>query len=612
MPAVVLLLSFAIVCAAPAQTSDEQNLFRLAQSFEQAGDPEHAGQLYEQLQAAHPDNPVFFDALRRNFTQRKKYDAAIALSIRRLQLMPTDLGVMATLGSILSMAGRPAQADSVWDKVISTAPGNPAVYRLVASEQIQLRLMDKAVATYKRGRQTSGDRFGFANELAALYASTMNYRGAAEEYFLLLEQNEFQLDYVESRLSGFTSRPDGLSSAITVAQRYTADPKRSIVFLRVLSWLWMEAKRYDDAYECAETIESRINSNGTELFVFAERIFRENAFTPAAKAYARSLESGAGMPWAPQAKLGYARCLEELSAGGDTSSAVDEQSASSRAARLAGVIAAYERLVTEYPLTEIHAQALYRIGAIKASRLGDLNGALRAFDSITVIAPGSPMLSRVRTAMGDVYVKQGRLDEARAQYDDVGRSPQSTPQQKSEARFHIAELLYFKAEFDSALTVLESLTANYESDEANDALAMRAFILENKDGFAEALRDYAAADYLARRQKLSEAVAAYASVILAYGTAPLADDAMLRKADCEVQLHRPVDALRTLQSLLTDLPKSTERDKAQFRMGEIYERQLHDTENAIKAYGEILSKYPNSLFTDEARRRIRVMRGDTL
>jgi tetratricopeptide (TPR) repeat protein len=644
--AVMIFLSICVAAVTRAQNSDVQNMFRLAQSFEQAGDADHAGQLYEQLQAAHPDNFVYFDALRRNYTARKKYDAAIDLCYRRLQTEPLDVAVMTSLGGLYNMAGHPAQADSVWDRVLASAPGNPGVYRLVAAEQTQLRLLEKAVGTYKRGRTAMRDSYGFANELAALYTAMMNYRGAADEYLLMLEQNEFQLDYVESRMAGFTGRPDGLTAALAAAQIYAGDQKRSIVFLRVLAWLWMEAKQYDQAFDCVEKIENRINSNGMELFMFGERAFRENAFAAAAKAYTRSLEVGLGMPFAAQAKFGNARCLEELSVRSDSTAAGEEQDSGSArpdrvvvagedrrnsvsaqpdrglaagerqhdggAVRIERVLAAYEELAREYPLSEIHAQSLYRIGSIRAERLHDLTGALRAFDSITVIAPASPMLSIVRTAMGDVYEKQGKPGEAWTQYATVGSSPQSTQQQQTDARYRMAELMYFQTQFDSALTLLEPLTANYRSDQANDALALRAFILENKESDMDALNACARADYLARREKLSEAIAAYASIIVSFGTAPLADDAMMRKADLEVRLRRPVDALRTLQALLAELPKSTERDRAQFRIGEIYEHQLRDKENAMKAYGEMLSTYPNSLFTEEARKRIRLLRGDAL
>jgi tetratricopeptide (TPR) repeat protein len=608
----IILLIVAASAVTRAQTPDEQNIFRLAQSYEQAGDYEHAGQFYEQLYAGHPESFVYFDALRRNFTQRKQYDDAETLCLAWLKAQPGDINVRSSLAGIYLMAGRAAQADSMWDSIIRSSPSNPGVYRLVASEQAQMRLLEKAVETFKRGRKASGDKFAFANDLAALYTAMMNYRGAADEYLLMLEQNEFQLDYVESRLSTMTGRPEGLAAAIAAVRPYADDAKRSVVFLRVLAWLRMEEKNYDEAFACTEAIESRINSNGTELFVFGERAFREHAFSAAAKAYQKCLEGGQEMAFAPQAKLGYARCMEELSAPADSSAAPEAEAGATGSDRLQKVLALYEALARDYPLTEIHAQSLFRIGTLRASRLNDLNGALKAFDSITVIAPASPMLSVVRASMGDVLLKQGKTDEAWRQYAIVGASPQSTPPQQSDARYRMAELLYFEAKFDSALAMLEGLTANVQSDEANDALLLRAFILENKDGFADALASYAHAEFLARQLKLSEAIAAFNDVILSAGDAPLSDDAMLRKAELEVKVKRPVDALHTLQGLLSAFPKSPERDKAQFRIGEIYQFGMHDTENAIKAYSEVLSSYTNSLFGDEARKRIRTLRGDTL
>lgn len=606
-----ILILAACLCAVTvwAQTSDEQNIFRLAQSYDQSGDYEHAGQLYEQLTASHPENFVYFDALRRNYTQRKKYAEAAALCLARLQLQPGDINVKTALAGIYMMAGRPAGADSMWESVIRSAPRNPAVYRLIALEQMQLRQLEKAAETYKRGRTETGDQFAFANDLASLYTMMMDFRGAASEYLLLLEQNEFQLDYVESRLATITGKPEGLSAAINATRKYADDPKRSVVFLRVLAWLWMEAKNYDEAFATAEKIENRINSNGTELFVFAERVFREHAFIPAAKAYKKCLEGGQELPFAPQARLGYARCMEELSVPGDS---VSEKEQAEAADKVRNVLSLYESLTRDYPRSETQAQALYRIGLIRASRLNDLNGALNAYDSITIIAPASPMLSVVRAAMADVYVRQGKTRDAWDQYQLVGTSPQSTPQQQSDASYKMAELLYFEAKFDSALSVLEKLTAVVQSDEANDALLLRAFILENKDDYAEALRKYAHAQFLERQLKLSESIAAFNDVIQSSGDAPLCDDAMIEKAELEARVKRPVDALHTLQGLLTTFPKSTERDKAQFRIGEIYQFGMHDTENAIKAYSEILSNFPNSLFTAEARKRIRVLRGDTL
>jgi outer membrane protein assembly factor BamD (BamD/ComL family) len=48
------------------------------------------------------------------------------------------------------------------------------------------------------------------------------------------------------------------------------------------------------------------------------------------------------------------------------------------------------------------------------------------------------------------------------------------------------------------------------------------------------------------------------------------------------------------------------------RIGEIYENRLKDKQKAIEAYEAVLINYPTSLYLEEARKRIRLLRGDTL
>jgi outer membrane protein assembly factor BamD (BamD/ComL family) len=50
------------------------------------------------------------------------------------------------------------------------------------------------------------------------------------------------------------------------------------------------------------------------------------------------------------------------------------------------------------------------------------------------------------------------------------------------------------------------------------------------------------------------------------------------------------------------------KDRAQFRIAEIYERQMKDAPRATAAYEELLLRYPTSLYADEARQRVRRLR----
>jgi tetratricopeptide (TPR) repeat protein len=73
------------------------------------------------------------------------------------------------------------------------------------------------------------------------------------------------------------------------------------------------------------------------------------------------------------------------------------------------------------------------------------------------------------------------------------------------------------------------------------------------------------------------------------------------------------DAVATYERLLTDFREnSILLDRAQFQLAETYEAGMRDTLKAIAAYEKLLADYPSSVLADEARRRIRRLRGEAL
>src|SRR5208283_6098451 len=105
-----LTFLFALCPHTSAQTQDALNKFRLAQSFEQAGEYDRACQLYEDLTRADSINYAYFDGLRRCYEQLKNYDMAIAISLRRLNQQPGDINIIAALGTLYYKSGNEARA----------------------------------------------------------------------------------------------------------------------------------------------------------------------------------------------------------------------------------------------------------------------------------------------------------------------------------------------------------------------------------------------------------------------------------------------------------------------------------------------------------------------
>ncbi|MFA6541222.1 MAG: tetratricopeptide repeat protein [Bacteroidota bacterium] len=611
----MILLSIFFCSFLFPQTPDIQNTFRLAQAFEQSAEFERAAQVYETLVRSDSLNYQYFDGLRRTYIQLKRFDDAIALSYSRFRKMPMDISLQANIGSMFSMAGKEAQADSVWNTMLMMPHANQVIYRTVAAEQASQRLFDKAIATYRAGRKYFGDPALFANELSTLYTFMMDYENAVREYVLMLRQNEQQFEFIKSRLVAVVSKDDGLVAALSVISD-ELHLRESIPLLRIQMWLFMEDNRYADAFAVAKRIEQLIRSNGTEIFQFAQQAFREGAFSVAAQAYQLSLEKGGTPQNTAAAQFGYARCVEELSAAGDSTPASPHGNASESMLEtqptFSGAISLYDSIIEKYPYSTVSVNALFRIGWIRYKQLFDLDGAVAVFDSVLTMNRMSPIAPSVMATIGDIYISQGKLEKAKKQYVAVTASPVSGQEQKNSAQYRLAEIEFFQNDFDSTLALLRPLTENLRADESNDALMLQYFITENRFQFQDALKLFARAELLHRQLKTAEAAQQFSDIVDLYPAAPLADDALMHRADCSIELHRYDDALQTYTRLLGDYASSIERDRTQFKIAELYRMYLNDKSKAIAAYEEILKQYPFSLFTEEARKKIRQLRGDSI
>ncbi|MEX0601943.1 MAG: tetratricopeptide repeat protein, partial [Bacteroidota bacterium] len=365
---ILVIVAVLWTVSAAAQNDEATLRFRLAQSFEQSGDWERAAIVYESLHAGDPQNYVFFDGLRRSYTQLKQYEKAIALVRSRLRMNPNDPMLSASLGGLFYQMGEEATADSVWKSVIRSGPSNPNLYRLVASQMIEYRLYEQAIAVYNEARGATGKSDLFAEELGSLYGALLQYESAAREYVEILRTRPQQLSYVQSRLSTFINRPDGLQSAFRVAKEAIRRTPDNGSLRSLLAWLHMENRDFESALTEYRAIDQLVKSNGTEILNFAQRAGQERAFSVAAKAYQEVIDRYPRRPDIPHAKLGFARSMEELSSEGVSPvPPVSPQPGSPERGPVAeskpdvaGILSLYERIIGDYPNSDVAAQALFR------------------------------------------------------------------------------------------------------------------------------------------------------------------------------------------------------------------------------------------------------------
>lgn len=614
----LLLCAIAPLCA---QVSDVEIKFKLAQSYERGGDYDSAVKLYEEIFAVDSTNAVFFESLRRLYLQLKRYDDARSLLERRLSSNPNDVGVLSQLGTVYLRAANEKAAIEMWDRAINVNPRSESNYRVVAGAMIESRMFERAIDVYKRGRKSTGDSLAFTADLASLYSAVLNYADATREFLRLVLDNPTQLGFIQSRIASFTGRPEGLDAATKVVEGALSSDANNVSLAQLLSWLYMEGKRFDDAYAVYKRLDTQTRAEGREMYNFAERALKEKAYRAASKAYQDVISTHPRFDRLQLARFGYARALEELSAEGDTLRLFGQQSpfepdetpATESEPRFKGAIAAYRQIVQQYPGTEIAAKSLLRIAAVQFERFFNLDEGRSALESIEKeYAAFIPLVIEAKLRLGDLYFAMGDLRKSESAFQSIAGFRVVGREQQERAAMKLAELEYFDGRMKEALVKLAELTKNAASDVTNNALELSVFIQSNIETGETPLREFAKADRLKRQRKLAEALTAFRAIMEKFPEAELKGDILMNIGDVYAQMGKFAEAVAMYDSIISSMPDHLALDKALMKKGQIQQRGLNDAASAIAAYEELLTRFPNSIYATEARKHIRELRGDNL
>jgi tetratricopeptide (TPR) repeat protein len=597
-----------------SQTPDPATKFRLAQALEQSGEFEKAAGLYRELLESDPQNYVYFDAVQRVLVHLKRYDEAIATIRARLAANPRDLNLRGMLGTVYYRSGQEAEAKAQWDSALAIEPMNANEYRIIANVLIDNRLLDRAAEVYRRGRIACKDPNLFTLELAQLLAVTMDYAGATDEYIRWLLQTPAQLGYVQSRMAAFTWKENARSAATGAILRALEHHEDARLF-ELLGWAYLEGKDFPHAFDVYRRIDRITHAQGASLFAFAERAFKERAYRVAADAYQEALSAGLPAPRVPYARLGYADAMREMASVTDTLSVPISgilQRVTESKPRYEGAIAYYQKIIEDYPASEFSARAYYQIGRVLSEKYFDLDGALAAFSHVSEQVAGMKLIAYdVWLKMATIYVEKGDTARAAPLFQRVAAMPDALPDQSDEANFRLAELDYYGGKTAAALDRLGAITINLKADYANDALELQAFLEENSSTIPQALTEFARADFLAGQRKNTEAIAILRDLVSHYPGALLVDDALMKTAALQEAAGRYTEAVATYEELLDKYKEnSTELDRAEFFMGEVFQFGLRDNARAIASYEKLLADFPRSVLSDLARKRVRLLRGE--
>lgn len=583
--------------------SNLDNLFRIAQGYEFAGQFDKAEPIYRNLFEQQSWNYTYFDALNKIYIKQKKFAESIKLLEERIQKEPQDINTYGMLGSTYFMMDDTGKAYDIWEKGIAVNTSNIAAYRTITNYAIENRAFEKAIDFLERGKKISEDPSIFSLDLANIYAANMRFADAAKEYCSLLENRPAQIGSVKSRIASYLSRQGSIEATIETIKNF-AEEKPLPQILDLLTFVYTSTEKFDEALTASIEYDRTAKSNGNYIYNLAQDAFRNKKFDVASQAYDYIIKNYPSSTLVPVSKIGYANTLE--------ASIVEKFSVKSEswkpfikpeivnAGDFLSIINAYDQLAKQYSGSTIYSQALFNMAKIYSVHLLNYKKADSIFSIINLNNAVSNYSSQAFIEQGKIAIINNNLEGAKKYFSKAVSAGRKLPEELTEANFYLARIEFWKGNFSQSLKLFQNITKNLSTDFANDAIELSSLINTTKRDSLN-LYKYAKADLYSLQNRFNEAAIEFKTLADNPNMFILNEFAEYKLAQMFIANNDYLAAIKILSVLSENEDNAIFADKSLFLLAQTYKHGLKDVQKAAQNYEKLLEKFPNSLYFDRAR-----------
>jgi tetratricopeptide (TPR) repeat protein len=594
MRKIVFLLVILSVALVQAQNE------ALAKNYLQQGQYEKAISIYKNLYKQNPYQVRYLTAMVEGYQQLEDFDTAQKLLKEKLAQPKANPQLYVDLGYNYALQKKDSLATLNYELALEKAKENKNYIYAVGKRFEDYSLLDYAVKIYEFAA-TNDERMTYENRLARIYGEQGNIQKMFQAYLDLIIKTPRYLNTAQRILSQYiTEDPDNEANMLLkkeLLKRSQNNP--DLIYNELLSWLFVQQKQYLKAFIQEKAIFKRMADNDLSgIRDLAYIAISEKHFDDAKEIIQFLIENAT----TPAQQLQGEQLLLKVTLETASPKAYDK------------IDQRYKQLLEKYGSDTSSSLLQLDYAHFLAFKYNKREEAIAMLKALTKQAGLSKFQeAKIKMLLADILVFEEKFNQALIYYSQIQSSLEGDVLAQ-EARFKIAQTSYFKGDFEWAKVQLDVLKKSYSQLIANDAMQLSFIIFDNtqEDSTQTALKKYAKADLLAYQQKPKEALEVLQDILTQHKGEKIEDEALFKSALMYEQSSQYNKAEEAYLKIITFYKEDILADDALFNLAKLYETKLENPEKAKQFYEQIIFNHQDSIYFLEARKRFRILRGDTI